>query len=71
MGVAVAGPESLIVPVIRDAGRKSIPELAQILADVAARAREGRLKLDEVQGGTFSITNPGVYGAILSTPATR
>ncbi|MGD8239193.1 MAG: dihydrolipoamide acetyltransferase family protein, partial [Armatimonadota bacterium] len=68
MGVAVAGPEGLLVPVIRHADHRSVPELARILADVAARARDGKLKLDEVQGGTFSITNPGVYGAILSTP---
>ncbi|MFQ5809671.1 MAG: dihydrolipoamide acetyltransferase family protein [Armatimonadota bacterium] len=68
LGVAVAGPQGLLVPAIRHANHKSIPDLARILADVAARARDGKLKLDEVQGGTFSITNPGVYGAILSTP---
>ena len=68
MGLAVAAPEGLMVPVIRRADRKSIPELARSLADVVAGARDGKLKLDQVQGGTFSITNPGVYGAILSTP---
>lgn len=68
MGLAVAAPEGLMVPVIRRADRKSIPELARSLADVVAGARDGKLKLHQVQGGTFSITNPGVYGAILSTP---
>lgn len=68
MGLAVAAPEGLMVPVIQRADRKSIPELARSLADVVAGARDGKLKLHQVQGGTFSITNPGVYGAILSTP---
>ncbi len=68
VGVAVATPRGLVVPVIRDADRRSFAELERAIRDFAARAREGRLALEELQGGTFTITNGGVFGSLLSTP---
>jgi 2-oxoglutarate dehydrogenase E2 component (dihydrolipoamide succinyltransferase) len=69
LGVAVAlGEDGLIVPVIRDAHELSHEGLATRIADVAERARSKRLLPDEVEGGTFTITNPGRFGALLATP---
>jgi 2-oxoglutarate dehydrogenase complex dihydrolipoamide succinyltransferase (E2) component len=68
LGIAVALDEGLIVPVIRRAQRLSLEGLAAAIGDLAARAREKRLHPDEVQGGTFTITNPGQFGAVLATP---
>ena len=68
MGIAVGGPSGLVVPVIRDADRMSFAELEAAIADFGKRVRDGALKLDELAGGTFSITNGGVYGSLLSTP---
>ena len=70
LGIAVAldGGEGLIVPVIRDAGAKSLGKLSQAIVDLATRARERKLSPDEVQGGTFTITNPGVFGSIAGMP---
>jgi len=68
IGIAVGSERGLTVPVIRDADRKTFAELEAEIADLAARAREGRLKLEELMGGTFTITNGGVYGSLLSTP---
>lgn len=71
MGVAVAlgdGSQGLIVPVIRDAHKKSLIEIARDLDSLASKARENKLTLPEVQGATFSITNPGTYGALFGTP---
>lgn len=68
IGVAVALDWGLIVPVIRHADRLDIRELARAIHDLAERARTRRLAADETRGGTFTITNPGVYGAVLSTP---
>jgi 2-oxoglutarate dehydrogenase E2 component (dihydrolipoamide succinyltransferase) len=68
MGIAVGGPSGLVVPVIRNADRLSLAEIEQAIADFGRRAREGALKLEELAGGTFSITNGGVYGSLLSTP---
>jgi 2-oxoglutarate dehydrogenase dihydrolipoamide succinyltransferase (E2 component) len=68
LGVAVALDDGLIVPVIRRAQRLSLEGLAAEIADVASRARERRLEPDEVHGGTFTITNPGQFGAVLATP---
>jgi pyruvate dehydrogenase E2 component (dihydrolipoamide acetyltransferase) len=68
VGIAVALDWGLIVPVIKQADEKSILGLARSMKDLADRARAKQLKPDEVQGGTFTITNPGVYGAILGTP---
>ena len=68
MGIAVGGPSGLVVPVIRDADRMSFAEIEKAIADFGRRARDGALKLDELTGGTFSITNGGVYGSLMSTP---
>lgn len=68
IGVAVALEDGLLVPVIRRADQQTVPQLARAVADLAERARTKRLLPDEVQGGTFSITNHGVFGSLLSTP---
>ena len=68
LGIAVAVENGLIVPVIRQAQRLSLEGLAAAIGDLATRAREKRLHPDEVQGGTFTITNPGQFGAVLATP---
>lgn len=68
LGIAVALPSGLIVPVIKRAHEKNIEGLARAIEDLARRAREKRLSPDEVQGGTFTITNPGVFGTVLGTP---
>ena len=68
IGVAVGGGKGLVVPVIRSAERLSFAEIETAIGDFAARARENKLKPDELQGGTFTISNGGVYGSLLSTP---
>jgi len=68
MGIAVGGPNGLVVPVIRDAERLGFAEIERTIADFGKRAREGTLKLEELTGGTFSITNGGIYGSLMSTP---
>jgi 2-oxoglutarate dehydrogenase E2 component (dihydrolipoamide succinyltransferase) len=68
IGVAVGTERGLVVPVLRDADKKSFGELEQAIADFAARAREGKLKIEDLQGGTFTITNGGVYGSLFATP---
>jgi 2-oxoglutarate dehydrogenase E2 component (dihydrolipoamide succinyltransferase) len=68
MGIAVGGPSGLVVPVLRDADRKSLAEIERAIADFSRRARDGQLKIDELTGGSFSITNGGVYGSLMSTP---
>ena len=68
LGIAVSLDAGLIVPVIPKAQRLSLEGMAAAIADVAGRAREGKLSPDEVQGGTFTITNPGQFGAVLATP---
>ncbi len=68
LGIAVALEDGLIVPVIRQAQRLSLEGMAATIGDLAARAREKRLAPDEVAGGTFTITNPGQFGAVLATP---
>jgi 2-oxoglutarate dehydrogenase E2 component (dihydrolipoamide succinyltransferase) len=68
LGIAVALEDGLIVPVIRQAQRLSLEGMAAAIGDVATRAREKRLAPDDVQGGTFTITNPGQFGAVLATP---
>ena len=67
-GVGVAVPDGLIVPVIKHADRKAVVDLARELARLSTRAREGKLTLDDVSGGTFTLTNPGVFGSIISMP---
>ena len=68
LGIAVALDAGLVVPVIRRAQRLSLEGMAAAIADVAERARAGRLEPDELHGGTFTITNPGQFGAVLATP---
>jgi pyruvate/2-oxoglutarate dehydrogenase complex dihydrolipoamide acyltransferase (E2) component len=68
LGIAVALEEGLIVPVIRRAQRLSLEGLASEISDLAGRARAGKLEPDDVAGGTFTITNPGQFGAVLATP---
>jgi 2-oxoglutarate dehydrogenase E2 component (dihydrolipoamide succinyltransferase) len=68
IGVAVGGGKGLVVPVLRDADRLSFAEIEKTLADLARRARENRITMAELQGGTFTISNGGIYGSLLSTP---
>jgi 2-oxoglutarate dehydrogenase E2 component (dihydrolipoamide succinyltransferase) len=68
IGIAVGAEEGLVVPVVRDADSKSFAALEKAIADLGVRARDGKLTLDELQGGTFTITNGGVFGSMLSTP---
>ena len=68
IGVAVGGGKGLVVPVLRHAERLSFAEIERAIADFAARARDNKLKVEELQGGTFTISNGGIYGSMLSTP---
>ncbi len=68
IGIAVGAEEGLVVPVLRDADHKNFAEIEREIADLAKRARENKLSLAELQGGTFTITNGGVFGSLLSTP---
>lgn len=68
IGIAVGTPQGLVVPVLRDADKKSFAEIEGAIADFGRRAREGKLSMAEMQGGTFTITNGGVFGSLLSTP---
>ena len=68
IGMAVSTDAGLKVPVVRDCDRKSFAEIEREIADLAGRARDGSLSLEEMEGGTFSITNGGVFGSLLSTP---
>jgi len=68
IGVAVGTDKGLVVPVVRDCDQKSIAEIEKAIADYGRRARDGQLKIDEMQGGTFTITNGGIYGSLMSTP---
>jgi len=68
IGIAVSSDKGLVVPIVRDAGVKSMAEIEVSVADYAAKAREGGLLPDDLKGGTFSITNGGVFGSLLSTP---
>jgi 2-oxoglutarate dehydrogenase E2 component (dihydrolipoamide succinyltransferase) len=68
IGVAVGTERGLVVPVLRDADRLSLAEIETAIADFGTRAREGKLALDELQGGTFTISNGGIFGSLLSTP---
>src|SRR5205085_3080048 len=68
IGVAVGTERGLVVPVLRDADKKSFAELERDIADYAIKAREGKIKIEDLQGGTFTISNGGVYGSLLSTP---
>ncbi len=68
VGVAVGTDKGLVVPVVRDADRMGIAEVEKTIADFGKRARDGKLSIEEMQGGTFTISNGGVYGSLMSTP---
>jgi 2-oxoglutarate dehydrogenase E2 component (dihydrolipoamide succinyltransferase) len=68
IGIAVSTDRGLIVPVLRDADTRGFAEIEQTVGDFATRAREGAITLEELTGGTFTITNGGVFGSLLSTP---
>ncbi|NYT81895.1 2-oxoglutarate dehydrogenase complex dihydrolipoyllysine-residue succinyltransferase [Alcaligenaceae bacterium] len=68
IGIAVGSPRGLVVPILRNADQLSIAEIEKQIADFGARARDGKLSLEELTGGTFSISNGGVFGSMLSTP---
>jgi 2-oxoglutarate dehydrogenase E2 component (dihydrolipoamide succinyltransferase) len=68
VGIAVGTERGLVVPVVRDCDQKSLAQIEKEIADFGRRAREGALKIEEMQGGTFTITNGGVYGSLMSTP---
>jgi 2-oxoglutarate dehydrogenase E2 component (dihydrolipoamide succinyltransferase) len=68
VGIAVGTEKGLVVPVVRDADQLSISGVEKKIADFGKRARDGQLKIDEMQGGTFTITNGGIYGSLMSTP---
>jgi 2-oxoglutarate dehydrogenase E2 component (dihydrolipoamide succinyltransferase) len=69
IGIAIgSGSKGLVVPILRDADRMTFAQMEAAIADLGARAKENRIGIDELQGGTFTITNGGVYGSLLSTP---
>ena len=68
IGIAVSTDEGLVVPVVRDADRLTFAEIERQIAELAKKARDGQLSLDDLQGGTFTITNGGTFGSMLSTP---
>jgi 2-oxoglutarate dehydrogenase E2 component (dihydrolipoamide succinyltransferase) len=68
IGIAVSTERGLVVPVVRDADHLSLAGIEKAIADFGMRARDNKLKLEELQGGTFSITNGGVFGSLMSTP---
>ena len=67
-GIAVGGGKGLVVPVIRNAERLSFADVEKTIGELAGRAKTGKLKLEELLGGTFTISNGGIYGSLLSTP---
>jgi 2-oxoglutarate dehydrogenase E2 component (dihydrolipoamide succinyltransferase) len=68
IGVAVSTEQGLVVPVVRDADRMSFAEIEQAITALAHKARDGKLTIEDLSGGTFTITNGGVYGSLMSTP---
>jgi 2-oxoglutarate dehydrogenase E2 component (dihydrolipoamide succinyltransferase) len=68
LGVAVGTEKGLVVPVVRDCDRLSLAGIEKEIADLGKRARSGEIKIEEMQGGTFTITNGGIYGSLMSTP---
>ena len=68
VSVAVSAPQGLVVPVIRDVQAMSFADIEKTIADFGKRAKDGTLKIEEMQGGTFTITNGGVFGSLMSTP---
>ena len=68
VGIAVGGGKGLVVPILRNAERLSFAEIELAIADLARRAKENKIELSELKGGTFTISNGGIYGSMLSTP---
>ena len=68
IGIAVGVDEGLVVPVVRDADKKTFADIEKTIVDLATRAKDGTLTLPELTGGTFTITNGGIYGSLMSTP---
>ena len=68
VGIAVGVEDGLVVPVVRDADKMTFAEIEQEIIDLATKARGNKLTIDELQGGTFTITNGGIFGSLLSTP---
>jgi 2-oxoglutarate dehydrogenase E2 component (dihydrolipoamide succinyltransferase) len=68
IGIAAASPRGLVVPIVRDADQMSFAEVEQSIAELGRKARDGKLAMEELAGGTFTITNGGVFGSMLSTP---
>ena len=68
IGVAVSTEKGLMVPVLRDADRLSFADIERRIAELAQKARDGKIAVDDLQGGTFTITNGGIFGSLLSTP---
>jgi 2-oxoglutarate dehydrogenase E2 component (dihydrolipoamide succinyltransferase) len=68
MGIAVASDAGLVVPNVKDADRKGLVQIGREIAEIARTARDGKLTMDDLTGGTFTITNGGVFGSLLSTP---
>jgi len=68
IGIAVSSPKGLMVPVVRNAERMSLAEIEESIKTLAIKARDGKITVDEMTGGTFTITNGGVFGSMLSTP---
>jgi 2-oxoglutarate dehydrogenase E2 component (dihydrolipoamide succinyltransferase) len=68
IGIAVGGGRGLVVPVVRNAERLSLAEVERAIAELALKARENRLRPEDLEGGTFTISNGGIYGSMLSTP---
>ncbi len=68
IGIAVGSPRGLVVPILRDADQMSLADIEKKIAEFGAKARDGKLSIEELTGGTFSISNGGVFGSMLSTP---
>ena len=68
IGVAVSTPQGLVVPVVRDADAKNMAEIEKNIVELGTRARDGKITMDDMQGGTFTVTNGGIFGSLLSTP---
>jgi 2-oxoglutarate dehydrogenase E2 component (dihydrolipoamide succinyltransferase) len=68
IGIAVGTEKGLVVPVVRDADKLTLAQIEKTISDLGRRARDGALKIEDMQGGTFTITNGGVYGSLMSTP---
>jgi 2-oxoglutarate dehydrogenase E2 component (dihydrolipoamide succinyltransferase) len=68
VGIAVGSPRGLVVPILRDADQMSLADVEKKIAEFGAKARDGKISLDDLSGGTFSISNGGIFGSMLSTP---